>query len=62
MNFEQDRHKFGETGKDLKQDLKKAVVKASHSNQKSARSHGQWSTCSVAREWKSQGVTSLHKQ
>lgn len=33
MNFEQDSHKFGETLKDLKQDLKEAVAKASLSSQ-----------------------------
>lgn len=41
MNFEQDRHKFGETAENLEWDLKKAVVKASHSNQKSGINHAQ---------------------
>lgn len=41
MGFEQDRHKFDETVKNLEQDLKKALAEASYNNQKSAISHGQ---------------------
>lgn len=40
MNFEQDTYKFGATVKNPERDLKKAVAKASHSNQNPAISHG----------------------